>query len=134
MLSYYKLAGNRRFKALMGMSTGEFDLLFQRWRRRTRRRRGRGSPSGAEGAQFRLNLRNRVFLLLFYYRTSPPRTWRPRSSSARPRFALHRAGPPLVRQCIPIPAKIHVSTLEELEEILQVPSRRLRAADTEAQA
>ena len=57
MLSYYKLAGNaRRFKALMGMSTGEFDLLFAKVekahpeaerKRLSKRRRRRAIGAGA---------------------------------------------------------------------------------------
>ena len=76
MLSYTKLAGNaRRFKTLMGMSLQEFDLLFakvekahpgaerERLSKRPRRR-----AIGA-GRRFALDLRNRVLLLPFYYRT-----------------------------------------------------------------
>ena len=132
MLSYYKLAGNaRRFKALMGMSTGEFDLLFAKVekahpeaerKRLSKRRRRRAIGAGR---RFALNLRNRVFLLLFYYRTYATQ------DVAAEVFGVGQAtvsrsveqAAPLVRQCIPIPAKIHdrarrVSTLEELEEIL----------------
>ena len=76
MLSYTKLAGNaRRFKALMGMSTGEFDLLFAKVEKahpeaeserlsKSPRKRAIGA-----GRRFALDLRNRVLLLLFYYRT-----------------------------------------------------------------
>ena len=132
MLSYYKLAGNaRRFKALMGMSTGEFDLLFAKVekahpeaerKRLSKRRRRRAIGAGR---RFALNLRNRVFLLLFYYRMYATQ------DVAAEVFGVGQATvsrsieqvAPLVRQCIPIPAKIHdrarrVSTLEELEEIL----------------
>ena len=76
MLSYTKLSGNaRRFKTLMGMSLQEFNLLFakvekahpgaerERLSKRPRRR-----AIGA-GRRFALDLRNRVLLLLFYYRT-----------------------------------------------------------------
>ena len=75
MLSYGKLAGNTgRFKALMGLSTQEFGLLFakvekahpeaerERLSKRPRRR-----AVGA-GRRFALDLRNRLLLPLFYYR------------------------------------------------------------------
>ena len=76
MLSYTRLSGNaRRFKILMGMSLQEFDLLFakvkdacpeaeeERLSKRPRRR-----AIGA-GRKFALDLRNRVMLLPFHYRT-----------------------------------------------------------------
>ena len=91
----------------------------QRWRRRTR-----GLAIGA-GRRFALDLRNRVLLLLFYYRTYATQ------DVAAEVFGVGQATvsrsidqiAPVVRQCIPIPAKIHdrakrASTLEELEEIL----------------
>ena len=132
MLSYTKLSGNaRHFKTLMGMSLQEFDLLFakvekahpeaerERLSKRPRRR-----VVGA-GRRFALDLRNRVLLLLFYYRTYAAQ------DVAAEVFGAGQATisrsidqiAPVVRQCIQIPAKIHdrtkrVSTLEELEEIL----------------
>ena len=132
MLSYTKLSGNaRRFKTLMGMSLQEFDLLFakvekahpeverERLSKRPRRR-----AIGA-GRRFALDLRNRVLLLLFYYRTYATQ------DVAAEVFGVGQATvsrsidqiAPVVRQCIPIPAKIHdrakrASTLEELEDIL----------------
>ena len=74
MLSYTKLSGNaRRFKTLMGMSLQEFNLLFakvekahpetERLSKRPRR------CAIVAGRRFALDLRNRVLLLLFYYRT-----------------------------------------------------------------
>ena len=132
MLSYTKLSGNaRRFKTLMGMSLQEFDLLFakvekahpeaerERLSKRPRRR-----AIGA-GRRFALDLRSRVLLLLFYYRTYATQ------DVAAEVFGVGQATvsrsidqiAPVVRQCVPTPAKIHdrtkrVSTLEELEEIL----------------
>ena len=77
------------------------------------------------GRRFALDLRNRVLLLLFYYRTYATQ------DVAAEVFGVGQATvsrsidqiAPVVRQCIPIPAKIHdrakrASTLEELEEIL----------------
>ena len=132
MLSYTRLSGNaRRFKTLMGMSLQEFDLLFakvekarpeaerERFSKRPRRR-----AIGA-GRRFALDLRNRVPLPLFYYRTYAIQ------DVAAEVFGVSQATvsrsieqiAPVVRQCIPIPAKIHdrakrALTLEELEEIL----------------
>ena len=52
MLSYDKLADNaRRFKALMGMSTGEFDLLFAKVE---------GAHPEAERVRFSKRLRKRA--------------------------------------------------------------------------
>ena len=132
MLSYTKLSGNvRRFKTLMGMSLQEFNLLFakvekahpeaerERLSKRPRRR------AIGVGRRFALDLRNRVLLLLFYYRTYATQdvaaevfgVGQATVSRSIDQIAL------VVRQCIPIPAKIHdrakrASTLEELEEIL----------------
>ena len=116
MLSYDKLADNaRHFKVLMGMSTGEFDLLLAKVEK--------AHPEA--GRRFALDLRNRVLLLLFYYRTYATQ------DVAAEVFGVGQATAsrsieevaPLVRQCVPIPARIHdrakrASTLEELEEIL----------------
>ena len=132
MLSYTKLSGNaRRFKALMGMSFQEFDLLFvkvekahpeaerERLSKRPRRR-----AIGA-GRRFALDLRNRVLLLLFYYRTYATQDVVAEVfgvGQATASCSIEKVAP-VVRQCIPIPARIHdsakrASTLEELEEIL----------------
>ena len=72
-----------------------------------------------------LDLRNRVLLLLFYYRTYATQ------DVAVEVFGVGQAtvsrsieeAAPAVRQCVPAPARIHdrtkrASTLEELEEIL----------------
>ena len=76
MLSYIKMSGNvRRFKTLMGMSLQEFDLLFARVEkahpeveRERPSKRPRRRAIGA-GRRFALDLRNRVLLLPFYYKT-----------------------------------------------------------------
>ncbi len=76
MLSYTRLSGNaRRFKALMGMSPQEFDLLLTKMERahpeaeRERlSKRPRRRATGA-GRRFALGVRDRTLLLLFYYRT-----------------------------------------------------------------
>ena len=132
MLSYTKLAGNaRRFKALVGMSLQEFDLLFAKVEkahpeaeREGLSKRPRKRAIGA-GRRFAPYLRNRVLLLLFYYRTYTTQ------DVAAEVFGVGQATvsrsieqvAPLIRQCVTIPARIHgrarrVSTLDELEEIL----------------
>ena len=75
MLAFKKLAGNaRRFKMLTGMSLQEFEFLLvkveraypeEERKRLSKRPRQRGIGAGR---RFSLNLRNRVLLLLFYYR------------------------------------------------------------------
>ena len=132
MLSYAKLSGNaRRFKTIMGMSLQEFDLLLAKVEKthpETERdrlsKRPRKRAIGA-GRRFALDLRGRVMLLLFYYRTYVTQ------DVAAEVFGVGQATvsrsidqiAPVVRQCIPIPARIHdrakrASTLEDLEEIL----------------
>ena len=74
MLSYTRLSGNaRRFKALMGMSLQEFDLLLTKMERahpeaeRVRlSKRPRRRAIGA-GRRFALGVRDRTLLLLFYW-------------------------------------------------------------------
>ena len=76
MLSYTKLSGNaRRFRTIMGMSLQEFDLLLAKVEKTHPEtemdrlsKRPRKRAIGA-GRRFALDLRNRVMLLLFYYRT-----------------------------------------------------------------
>ena len=131
MLAFKKLAGNaRRFKMLMGMSLQEFEFLLakiervypeEERKRLSKRPRQRGIGAGR---RFSLDLRNRVLLLLFYYRTYATQ------DVAAEVFGVGQAAvsrsieqiAPIVRQCVPIPAKIHAkakkaSTMEELEEI-----------------
>ena len=132
MLTYAKLSGNaRRFRTIMGMSLQEFDLLLAKVEKthpETERdrlsKRSRKRAIGA-GRRFALDLRNRVMLLLFYYRTYVTQ------DVAAEVFGVGQATvsrsidqiASVVRQCIPIPAKIHdrakrASTIEDLEEIL----------------
>ena len=129
---YLCQSGNaRRFKTIMGMSLQEFDLLLAKVEKthpETERdrlsKRPRKRAIGA-GRRFALDLRGRVMLLLFYYRTYVTQ------DVAAEVFGVGQATvsrsidqiAPVVRQCIPIPARIHdrakrASTIEELEEIL----------------
>ena len=75
MLSYTKLADNaRRFKALMGISLQEFDLLLAKVEKThpeaEREKLSKRPPKRAIGAgrRFAPDLCNRVLLLLFYSR------------------------------------------------------------------
>ena len=75
MLGFDKLASNtRRFRMLMGMSLQEFDLLFVKVEmypeeeRKRLSKRSRQREIGA-GRRFVLSVRERILLLLFYYRT-----------------------------------------------------------------
>ena len=132
MLSYTKLAANaKRFKTLTGMSPQEFDLLFARVEkahpeaeRETLSKRPRKRAVGA-GRRFALDLRNRVLLLLFYYKTYATQDVAAEIlgvGQATVSRSIEQVAP-VVGQCVPIPARIHnraksASTLEELEEIL----------------
>ena len=132
MLSYAKLSGNaRRFRILMGMSLQEFDLLLAKVKdaypkaegeRLSKRPRKRAIGAGR---RFALDPRGRVMLLPFHYRTYATQ------DVAAEVFGVGQATvsrsidqiAPVVRQCIPLPARIHdrakrASTIEELEEIL----------------
>ena len=131
MLGFNKLAGNaRRFKMLMGMSLQKFDLLFVKVEkmypeeeRKRLSKRPRQREIGA-GRRFALSLRDRVLLLLFYYRTYATQ------DVAAEVFGIGQATvsrsieqiAPVVKKCVPIPAKLYarskrVSTVEELEEL-----------------
>ena len=119
MLSYTKLAGNaRRFKTLMGMSLQEFNLLFARVKKAhpeaERERLSKGSYRRAigTGRRFALDLRNRVLLLLFHYRTYAIQDVAAevfgvgQATASRPIDQIA----PVVRQYIPIPTRIHDRT------------------------
>ena len=113
------------------MSPQEFDLLFARVEkaypdaeRERLSKRPRRRAIGT-GRRFALDLRNRVLLLLFYYRTYATQDVVAEIfgvGQATVSRSIDRMAP-LVRQYIPIPVKLHdrakrVSTIEELEEIL----------------
>ena len=131
-LTFKRLADNaRRFKMLMGMSLQEFEFLLakvervypeEERKRLSKRPRQRGIGAGR---RFSLNLRNRVLLLLFYYRTYATQDVAAEVfgvGQAR-RIALHRADRTNCKAVRAHTGKgIHAkakraSTLEELEEI-----------------
>ena len=131
MLGFDKLASNaRRFRMLMGMSLQEFDLLLTKMEkaypeeeRKRLSKRSRQREIGA-GRRFVLSVRERILLLLFYYRTYATQ------DVAAEVFGVGQAAvsrsieqiAPVVKKCVPIPAKLYakskrVSTVEELEEL-----------------
>ena len=135
---------------LMGMSLQEFDLLLTKMEkaypeeeRKRLSKRSRQREIGA-GRRFVLSVRERILLLLFYYRTYATQ------DVAAEVFGVGQATvsrsieqiAPVVKKCVPIPAKLYarskrVSTVEELEELFlgtRSPRGRIRAADTEAEA
>ena len=131
MLGFDKLASNaRRFRMLMGMSLQEFDLLFAKvekmYPEEERKRLSKRSRQREIGAGRRsvLSVRERILLLLFYYRTYATQ------DVAAEVFGVGQATvsrsieqiAPVVKKCVPIPAKLYarskrVSTVEELEEL-----------------
>ena len=131
MLGFDKLASNaRRFRMLMGMSLQEFDLLFVKvekmYPEEERKRLSKQSRQREIGAgrRFVLGVRERILLLLFYYRTYATQ------DVAAEVFGVGQATvsrsieqiAPIVKKCVPIPAKLYarskrVSTVEELEEL-----------------
>ena len=117
----------------MGMSLQEFDLLLAKMekaypeeerKRLSKRLRQRGIGAGRG---FALGVRDRILLLLFYYRTYATQ------DVAAEVFGVGQAAvsrsieqiAPVVKKCVPIPAKLYarskrVSTVEELEELFPV--------------
>ena len=102
----------------MGMSLQEFNLLFAKVEKAhpeaERERLSKWSRRRAIGAgrRFALDLRNRVLLLLFYYRTHATQDVAAevfgvgQATASRPIDQIA----PVARQCVPIPAKIHDRT------------------------
>ena len=131
MLSYTNLPGNaRRFKTIMGMPLREFDLLLAKvethpeTERDGLSKRSRRRAIGA-GRRFALDLRGRVMLLPFHYRTYATQDVAAEVFGVGQATVSRSIGQivPVVRQCIPIPARIHdrakgASTIGELVEIL----------------
>ena len=131
MLGFDKLASNaRRFRMLMGMSLQEFDLLLTKMgkaypgeERKRLSKRSRQREIGA-GRRFALDVRGRILLLLFYYRTYVIQDVAAEVfgvSQATASRSIEQIAP-VVKKCVPIPAKLYarskrVSTAEELEEL-----------------
>ena len=131
MLAFKKLAGNaRRFQMLMGMSLQEFEFLLVKVERlcpEEERKRPSKRPRQRRietGRRLSLDLRGRVSLLLFYYRTYTIQDVAAEVFGVGQATVSRFIGQivPIVRQYVPIPAKIHAkakkaSTPEELKMI-----------------
>ncbi len=130
MLSYTKLARRpETFRSFTGLGVPEFDSVYGRIRpgydaseRERLARRNRRRDVGA-GGRFKLPLRDRLLMLLFYYRLYTTFTLTgflfdlDQSNVCRDIRYLE----PLVRGCLPIPKKLHkltrrLRTIEEVEE------------------
>ena len=132
MLTYEKaLRSPKIFKAIAGMSPQQFASLYAdvvrlygeaEFARLNSKSRKRGVGAGR---RFALDLRERLLMLLFYYRTYVVQIL------AGMIFGVGQATvsrditnlEPTVRQCVPLPEKIHMSankakTIEDLEEII----------------
>ena len=130
-IGFDKLASNaRRFKMLIGMSLQEFDLLFAKVEkmypeeeRKRLSKRSRQREIGA-GRRFVLSVRERILLLLFYYRTYATQDVAAEVlgvGQATVSRSIEQIAS-VVKKCVPIPAKLYarskrVSTVEELEGI-----------------
>ena len=132
MLTYEKaLRSPKIFKAIAGMSPQQFDSLYAEvaklygeaeFARLNSRSRKRGVGAGR---RFALDLRERLFMLLFYYRTYVTQILVGlvfgvgQATVSRDIANLE----PVVRRCIPLPEKMHMAankarTIEDLEEII----------------
>ena len=130
MLSYTKLARRpETFRSFTGLDVSEFDSVYGKIRpgydaseRERLSRKDRRRDVGA-GGRFKLPLRDRLLMLLFYYRLYATFTLTgflfdlDQSNVCRDIRYLE----PLVRGCLPIPKKLHkltrrLRTIEEVEE------------------
>jgi len=128
MLTYSKLAKKpKQFRSFTGLEAEEFDKLFgfvsreyPEYERERLERKGRERAIGA-GRPFKLELRDRLLMLLVYYRQYMS------YALAGYLFDLDlsnvcrdiRQLEPLVKRCIPLPKKVHnrakkIGTIEEL--------------------
>jgi len=130
MLRYSKLAKmESTFRSFTGLEVSEFDSLYERIRpdyeksERERLSRPKRKRDVGGGGKFKLPLRERLLMLLVYYRLY--------TTLALVGFLVDLDGSnvwrdirylePLVRRCIPIPKKVHkltrrLRTIEEVEE------------------
>ena len=131
MSIYEQLAKTPQFQTLVGLSPDDFDELVKMVEKKhpklENKRLSRDNRQRAIGAgrKFALDLRDRVLLLLVYYRTYV--------SQRLAAFIFRVSQPavcrtikqimPAVKACIPLPAKIHnktkrVSDMKELESLI----------------
>ena len=131
MLTYEKARRSHKiFKAIAGMSPQQLDSLYAEvaklygeaeFARLNSKSRKRGVGAGR---RFALNLRERLFMLLFYYRTYITQILVElvfgvgQATVSRDIANLE----PVVRRCVPLPEKLHMAankakTIEDLEGI-----------------
>ena len=129
MLSYEELSKRpETFRSFAGLEVSEFDSIYAevepRYEEYERKRLSRGDRKNDIGAghPFKLSLRDRLLMLLVYYRTYIT------STLAGFLFDLDQSNvlkdirmlEPLVKECIPIPKKVYegarrARTIEEVE-------------------
>lgn len=132
MLTYEKASRSPKvFKAIAGMSPQQFDSLYAEvaklygeaeFARLNSRSRKRGVGAGR---RFALDLRERLFMLLFYYRTYVTQILVGLVFSVGQATVSRDIAnlEPVVKRCIPLPEKMHMAankakTVEDLEEII----------------
>ena len=132
MLNYAHLSKKpRQFRSFTGLEVGEFDSIYREIEskyeeheiRRLSRKRKRERNVGA-GRPFKLKLKDRLLMLLVYYRLYTTYTL------AGYLFGLDQSNvcrdikilEPLVRKCLPLPEKLYrkarrrLRTIEEVEQ------------------
>lgn len=129
MLSYTKLARNPSlFRSFTGLEVSEFDSLYRKvdsrygeFEEKRLSRKDRKKGVGEGGRPFKLEVRDRLLMLLVYYRLY--------ITLALTQFLFDldlsnvwrdiRYLEPMVRECIPLPKKIHeqVKRLGAVEEV-----------------
>jgi DDE superfamily endonuclease/Helix-turn-helix of DDE superfamily endonuclease len=129
MLSYARLSKSPSiFRSFTGLEVNEFDSLYSRVdggygssERRRLSRRDRKREVGA-GRPFKLPLRDRLLMLLVYYRTYVSSTLAGYLFDLGQTNVLKdiRVLEPAVKECIPLPEKVHevtrrLTTVEEVE-------------------
>lgn len=131
MLSYIKLSKNPdSFKTFTGLTVEEFDKLYSivkdKYKEHEKKRldrKGRKKVVG-QGRKFDLSLKDRLLMLLFYYRSYAS------CELTGYLFDLDNSNvgrnirylEPLVKACIPIPEKIHkrIKKMGSVEELLEI--------------
>ena len=147
MSLYDKLAKKPKlFIRCTGLTVSEFNLVAGRLakkypraeqKRLSKRSRVRGIGAGR---RWKLDLKNRFLLVLFYYRTYATQDLLAmvfqvgQASVSRSMGALE----PSIRQCVPLPSKIYASikatkTLDDLEEIIPGLTALIDASEQQIQ-
>ena len=147
MSLYDKLAKKPNlFIRCTGLTVSEFDLVAERLakkypkaeqKRLSKRSRVRGIGAGR---RWKLDLKNRFLLVLFYYRTYATQDLLAmvfqmgQASVSRSMGTLE----PSIRQCLPLPSKIYSNikatrTLDDLEEIIPGMTALIDASEQQIQ-